>query len=323
MRTVFITLSFLFLIGCTSDEIPAEKVTISVSRLEGALFSKKSTAEITQMLSNERSFSDLFLDAREYPNDSILAKKIYDLIQNPSIDTLYDESVAEFEDISSIIEPLELAVGKLQTIYPETKTPRVITAVTGLYRDLYYSDSLIIVGLDFFIGKEATFKPVDIPVFMLYRYDKTHLPAIIIKAMSGAQVTNGKSGTLLSEMIDFGKTYYLASRLAPSIPDSVFLGYTTQDMEVIRDNEPIIWANFIENKVLYETSHIIKRKFLGERPNVYEISQQCPGRIGAWVGWKIVEQYMSNNKDVTIQQLLEDADNDKIFKLSGYKPQSR
>lgn len=323
MRTVFITISLLFLFACGSDEIPMQNVSIPVKRLEGELFNKKSAAEISTFLKEERSFSNLFLDAAEYPDDSILAKRIYDLIQNPSIDTLYDESVATFQDLTPIVSPIETAVGKLKSIYPETKTPRFITAVTGLYRDLYYSDSLIIVGLDFFVGQEATFKPVDIPFFMLYRYDQLHLPAIIIKAMSGSQVTNGKSSTLLSEMIDFGKTYYLASRLAPSIADSVLLGYTAEDMIVIRENEPIIWANFIENEVLYETSHIVKRKFLGERPNVYEISQKCPGRIGAWVGWNIVEQYMKNNSSVTIQQLLEDSDNEKIFKLSGYKPQSR
>ncbi len=210
----------------------------------------------------------------------------------------------------------------MTTLFPETRVPKIQTTVSGLYKDLFISDSLILIGLDFFIGPKATYKPLEIPGYVLKRYNKEHLASIIVKFLAGNQVYKGKSSSLLSEMVDFGKTYYLASRLVPCTQDSVWLGYTSRDMEVIDENEAVIWANLLENEVLYETNHITKRRFLGERPNVYEISQECPGRIGAWVGWRIVESYMKNN-EVSIEALLADTDNEKIFRLSGYKPQSR
>ncbi len=327
MRGVFITIPFLLLIGCgfsncpKDGDIKAQPVQISVERLEGELFDKQNAEQIAGFLNDHRSFSDIFLDARQYPSDSILANRIYKLIDNPSIDTLYDEAVSAYPDMSMIKSDLETAIGKLKTLYPDTKTPKLQTAVTGLYKDLFISDSLIIVGLDFFIGKGATFTPRDIPQYVLSRYNEEHLASIIVKFLAGQQVANGKTETLLSEMIDFGKTYYLASRMLPCTPDSILLGYTPENMKLIYQNEHVIWANLLENEVLYETSHVIKRKFIGERPNVYEIDEECPGRIGAWVGWRIVEQYMEIN-DVSIKQLLADSDNDKIFRLSGYKPQS-
>jgi hypothetical protein len=59
---------------------------------------------------------------------------------------------------------------------------------------------------------------------------------------------------------------------------------------------------------------------MGERPNVYEIGEKCPGRIGAWVGWEIVRAYMANNPRVTLQELMEEDNPKKIFTLSKYRP---
>jgi len=320
-------ISFLLLFGCGAGDCPhageveAKPVNIKVERLETELFESESVEDVESFLQNHRTFSDAFLDADQYPADSILAGRIYRLLQEKSIDTLYQEALDTYPNLNSVQADLETAIGKLQTLYPQTKVPVLQTAVTGLYKDLVISDTLIIVGLDFFIGKEATYTPQEIPQYVLQRYNQEHLASIIVKILAGNQVSKGRKNTLLSEMIDFGKTYYLASRLLPCTPDSILLGYTPEDMTLIDENEVVIWANFLQNEILYETSHITKKKFLGERPNVYEINEKCPGRIGAWVGWKIVEDYMDNN-DVTIQQLLSETDNEKIFRLSGYKPQS-
>ncbi|RED98956.1 gliding motility lipoprotein GldB [Marinoscillum furvescens] len=329
MRTVIIMIAALLLGACgtsssckTNPEIDQQTVSIPVHRLERELFQLSSAEEIEKLLAENPSFASYFLHASEYPHDSILAQKLHGIITNEAIDTLYREAQLAFEDLSPITEDLETLFGKMQSLFPGTGTPRLVTAVTGLYNDLFISDSLIIVGIDFFIGDGATFKPQNTPEYMLRRYDKEHLPAIIAKFMAGQKIQNGQKSTLLSEMIDFGKTYYLASRLLPCTADSLLLGYTPQEMTLIQENESVIWANFVENEILYETSHVTKRRFLGERPNVYEISQKCPGRIGAWVGWRIVEQYMERT-NATIKELIAERDNEKIFMQSGYKPLSR
>jgi len=329
MRGVIIVIPFLLLIGCsfnntcsTKNEIAVEPVKINVQRLEDALFRTNSQEDIEGFLSENHTFSRIFFNSDQYPNDSILAKGIYDLIQNPSIDTLYQEAIGEYTDLDLIIGDLETAIGKIKTLFPKTKTPLFQTTVTGLHNDLFISDSLIIVGLDFFIGENASYKPLEIPDYVLKRYNKEHLASIIVKFMAGYQTQTGFSETMVSEMVDFGKTYYLTRRLLPCTPDSILLGYTAEELKLATDNEHIIWATLLQNEALYETNHIMKKRFLGERPNVHEISQKCPGRIGAWIGWQIVESFMDKN-DLSIKQLLAETDNEMIFRQSGYKPQSR
>ena len=305
------------------ETIPLEStVDLQIVRTEQELFASESVGDVVSYLEKYPQLAYYFWHNHQYPNDTILANLIFDQIKHPSVDTVFQESLAAFEDMDEVEAELEKAFGRLKQFYPNAKTPKVYSAVSVFYNDLFISDSLIVLGLDHFIGSEATYDPKDIPGYILQRYNRAHLPAMVMQFISGHYVKAGKKQTMLSDMIDFGKTYYLNSRLLPCAPDSILIGYTPQQMKDINANREVIWANFIENQLLYETDHFIKAKFLGERPNIYEIGDKCPGRIGAWIGWEIVESYMANN-DVSIIELMDDTDHHKIFELSGYKPRDK
>ena len=59
---------------------------------------------------------------------------------------------------------------------------------------------------------------------------------------------------------------------------------------------------------------------MNDGPFTSEVSQDSPGRLGTWVGWRIVESYMNNNEQVTIQQLLDNEDAQNILENSKYRP---
>jgi hypothetical protein len=325
MRALGLTMMILlFMTSCGGqkcrDNAPqANPVEIDIIRTEQELINSESLADVIAYFDKYPELATYFWHVDQYPSDTILSGRTFALINQQGVDTVFQESIAAYSDMTSVEEGLEEAFGRLKQLYPEAKTPKVMTAVSVFYNDFYVSDSLIIIGLDHFIGAKAKYAPQDIPAYILSRYDKEHLPSIIMQFLSGYYVKAGDKNTLLSDMIDFGKTYYMNSRLLPCVPDSIIMGYTPQNMIDVKENQEIIWANFIENQLLYETDHSIKRKFLSERPNVFEISQNCPGRIGAWVGWQIVESYMANN-EVSIVELMNNTDHHKIFELSGYKP---
>jgi len=314
----------LILFGSCSRETCREavdpvSVELRIERLEEDLFQSKSAQEVESFLIDNRQFSDNFLDANQYPTDSILANKVFNLISNPSIDTLYNESLAAFNNLEQIVSEIELALGRLKYYYPETTSPKIQTVVTGFYKDLFISKDYIMIGMDFFVGENASFKPLDIPGYILRRYNTKHLPSIVVKFISSQYVKPGEGETMLSEMIDFGKSYHLLSKIMPCTPETILIGYTQDEWKDAFEYESIIWANFIQNQLLFETNHTIKQKFLAERPNVYEIGDKCPGRIGAWLGWQIVNAYMGKN-DISIQQLMSETDHNKIFTQSEYKP---
>ena len=323
MRLVLLMICFVFFASCESqtcrESVKPEVVNLQVERLEEELFESNSPQEIKKFLGRHPDFAKFFLHADQYPSDSILANRMFGLVQNPSIDTLYNEARAAFIDFHAVISDLNEGLGRLAVYYPSAPTPKVQTAVTGLYNDLFITNEHIMIGMDFFIGPSATFKPMEIPGYILRRYDTQHLPANILQFISSQYIATSKGDALLTEMIDYGKSYYLLSKILPCTPENILIGYTREEWTDVFENDKIIWANFVQNEWLYETDHTIKQKFLGERPNVYEIGEKCPGRIARWLGWQIINSY-AKQTGASVQEIMEETDANKIFNASGYKP---
>ena len=324
-RVLFIGL-LLFVLSC-NDEICRDSVTpksieLEVQRIDSELFQSSSVQEIENVLNRHDSFARLFLDADEYPSREILADRMFQLLQNPSIDTLYNESVEAFLNIDELILTIQEALGRLQVFFPNAPTPVLQTAVTGLYKDLVITNEQIIIGMDFFIGRNASYPPQQIPDYILKRYTVEHLPANIMQFISSQFIRQSAGETMLAEMIDHGKSYFLLSKLLPCTPENILMGYTQEEWKDSFENDATIWASFIENELLYETNHQMKQKFLGERPNVYEIGEKCPGRIGRWLGWQIVKSYVDQT-GAGVEDLMAEQDANLIFRRSEYKPSGR
>ncbi|MEP5610666.1 MAG: gliding motility lipoprotein GldB [Cyclobacteriaceae bacterium] len=323
MRGVLLMIVLVLLSACSRetcrDAVDPIDIELDVERLEEKLFQSKTAKDVESFLGANREFSNYFLDADQYPSDSILASRIFNLISNPSIDTLYQESIAAFDDFDLVVRDIELSLGRLKYYYPQAPTPKIQTVVTGLYKDLFISNEHIMIGMDFFVGANASYKPLEIPNYILRRYNTEHLPSIIMQLISSQFARPGKGESMLTEMIDFGKTYYLMSKILPCTSERILMGYTEEEWNDTFEYESIIWANFIQNELLYETNHTIKQKFLAERPSVYEIGDKCPGRIAAWVGWQIVNAYAAKT-GISVQELMLETDHNKIFTQSGYKP---
>lgn len=305
------------------DEYSHISVDLKVERLEDNLEHLKSVDEVLQFFQENRIMADFFLDANQYPNDTILARRMYKLLKQPSIDTLITDSKIYFSSFDKNVAELTSAYQFVKHHYPKAQVPKIQTIVTGYYNDMYISDSLIVIGLDYFAGEHLRYHPNDIPRYIVKRYMKESLSPILLSFISNEFNRADQShGTLLADMVNLGKSYYFVEQALPCKADSLIIGYSTEELHAVRTNQEIIWANIIENEMLYETSHFLKNKFIGERPNIAEISENCPGRVGAWIGWQIVRKYMDQNPEISFKELMAETDAHKIFQLSNYKPRN-
>lgn len=305
-------------IAGVDDEINIEHVALEIS-----LKNAKSTDDIISLLKANGIMSDYFLHAQQYPNDTILAKRLFRLTKDSYMDTLFSETADKFSDMPKLLSDFERGFRNIKYYYPDSKIPKLQTIVTGFYNDLYISDSLIVIGLDYFVGKSGSYKPNDIPEYILTRYEKENLLPIVLSFISNEyNKSDLKHNTLLADMINLGKSYYFVSQMLPCTNESLIIGFSPEEIELVKENQEVIWANLIENEMLYETDNFLKNKFIGERPNVPEINEKCPGRVGAWVGWQIVKSYMESNSDISLNQLMDNDDAHIIFQQARYRPKN-
>ncbi|MBC7850833.1 MAG: gliding motility lipoprotein GldB [Chitinophagaceae bacterium] len=307
-------------------ETSSIKIDVSLTSLEDSLLSISSKKELVGFFNRHQVLREVFFNRAAYPNDSVFINALYEKFTNPHLDTLLMETHRVFGNGSELRSEFEKAFVNMKYYYPQIGTRKIQTIITGLEggSDLFVSDSLVIVGLDYFLGDNAKYRPNEMPQYMLRRYTKDFIvPSVVLLTGIDSRINkiNTEDRTVLADMIAYGKAYYFTKQMIPCMPDSVLIGYTKKEMEGCYKFESLIWSRFVEDEVLFATSHIVKQKYIAERPKTIEVGEECPGRIGTWVGWQIVKKYMETHPDATLQQLMNMQNASQLFKESGYKPQ--
>lgn len=306
---------------CQLDEdILNTDIEIGIVRLEKEFFSAKSSEDFTYLFENHPYFAEKYLLTATYPSKEELAAELLAAHQDTLMRELYDEVMIHYPDVTGLEKDLSNAFKYIKYYFPEFKVPKVYTFVSGFSSDLYIDEEMIVIGLDYFLPADHRFQAPDLPDYIAKRYEAKYIVPMIVTAISSAyNKTDLKQNTLVAEMIYYGKAYHFTKAILPCTPDEYIIGYTTEEVAACFDNEVMIWSYFVENDLLFETNPFEIRKYTGEAPSTVEISPDAPGRVGRWLGWNIVDDYQFN-KDVTLRELMEESDTEKIFKLSGYKP---
>jgi hypothetical protein len=130
---------------------------------------------------------------------------------------------------------------------------------------------------------------------------------------------NNATNNLLSHTIFYGKIYYAVNALLPDIHDSLLVSYSEAQLNYCRQNEKNLWGYFAEKNRLYENNMNQVQELTAEGPFTAAISKECPPRIAMWVGLQIVRSYMDKN-EVTLSQLMNEKDAQKILNKSKYRP---
>jgi gliding motility-associated lipoprotein GldB len=237
------------------------------------------------------------------------------------------ETYQECQKVFPVMNPME---DKLRNVflhykyyYPQAKIPNVIAIMSGFYCWIgYYSDTALSISLEMYLGnKNRLYDMLPFPNYKRVNMRKEYIVSDFVHAwMLKLFPNSNKSGTLLNEMIYQGKLLYLADALMPEETDTLKIGFTKNQLDWCVKNENNVWGYFIKNKFLYSNDITVVTKFTGEAPFTTGFVKESPGRTGVWIGWRIVRKYMDNNPKVTLDQLMQENDPQKILSQSRYKP---
>ena len=321
---LFFLLVLLFACNPNAEErcrlAPETKIELKFSSLEDSIPAIRTKQELVQFFSHHATLRDVFFGRRNFPSDSVFINYYFKKFTNPALDTVLMDVKKVFNDGASLKEEFSVAFSNIKHYYPEFRIPRVETVITGLESDLFVSDTLVIVGLDFFLGKKGRYKP-DMHEYILRRYEKNFIvpSALLLYGIDGRfNSVNLSDRTVLAEMIAYGKAYYFAKHMLPCSPDSILIGYTSKEIEGAKANQDMIWKRLVDDEALFSTSQQMKQRYIGERPKTYEVGNECPGRIATWVGWQMVNEYAKQNTSISLPELMKITDAQKIFKGSKY-----
>jgi hypothetical protein len=241
---------------------------------------------------------------------------------------LAKESAKQYPDDNTLSYISKSLWKHYRYIFPDAPVDlTVYTYISGLDFDfpVIFVDSIstLFVSLDLFLGSDhpAYGRQAD---YLNTRHSPTYLPVEMAKTVMEPWVRRDPSDlTLLSEMIRFGKELYVLNKMLPDVGKEKLLRYNEAQLAFCKNNERMIWRFLLEQDMLFDQRAELKRRFTEEAPfsKFYmDFDSETPGRIGRWIGWQIVEQYMQRNPQTSLIELLQIKDHRKLFQESRYKP---
>jgi hypothetical protein len=306
---------------CREDEGQAKlPAPLHIIRLEDSIMALKDTHETRLFLDRNPLFSEKFLKRSEMPHDSFLIRDVFRLTQEKLVDTIFRDVKREFKELSWLENDLSQFFGHVKYYYPDFYVPPVYSLVSGYGVDLEVRDSVLFIGLEYFLSDSARYKAPQIPDYIRRRLKKPFLVSSIAMVVADRYTEfDMLDNTMMGEMLKWGRIYYFVEKTMPCLPDSLLSGYTGQEWKEVNENLKTIWAHYLDNKLFFSTDLFLIKKYCEERPKIVEIGEACPGRIGRWLGWQIVRQW-AKAKNKSLQEVMAEKNAGKIFRESGFKP---
>ena len=231
------------------------------------------------------------------------------------------KTLKTFGDISDIEKEVSDAYTYIHYYFPEVKLPELYLFVSGFNRSVIMNKELIAVGADFYLGS-------DFPAYsgIAYKYQINNMRReclasdIVSATLFRMFPMNSSQYRLLDNMLFRGKVMYLMSVFMPNEKQEGIIGYTPEQLTWCKTHEKQVWAATIDQKHLFSTDVTLIQKYMNDAPFTATISQDSPGRLGTWIGLQIVESYMKHNPAVSIRNLMNENNYQKMLEQSDYRP---
>lgn len=311
----FIMLLFMF--SCdrmTKEQREASKINVDLEVLRmDRVFYESSPKDLPQLREEYATFFPKSI------HDSVFINKL----NNPVYIELYQEVQKKFNDNKELIDNVIPTLQLIKYYFPKVKLPHtMVTLISDMdyEKKVIFTDSLLIVSVDLYLGKEHPFYD-DFYDYQRQNFRKEMILPDLVSDFATYVVEPNRDRTLLSQMIFEGKELYLKDVLLPNTLDSDKIGFTKEHLKWCEVNEENIWRYFMDENLLFDTSFHTYQRFLEPGPfsKFYmEFDNETPARVGAWVGWQIVKKFMKS-KNYSLEEML-DMDPKLIFELSKYKP---
>lgn len=335
-RQIYLFFSIIVLFGCQRQERPdlsQIELEVQVERFDQA-FDSLATDNIGQKNEQWKSqYGSFYYDYMRFmleagdPDDSVaIAGVLAEVIQTPDYAALSQAVQTRYPSMDRYERELTDAFKHILYYFPDTEVPRFISFLSGFGVQTPIGEDYIGIGLDMFLGADSEFYPAlrgSIPFYISRRFTPENIVPRVVEAFAREELFpyQDVETHLLDQMVQHGKILYFMDRVLPGVADTLKIGYTTAQMQWAQAYERDIWAWFLSEELLYEYDFHRTQKHLGEAPFTPELGEQNESapKLGVFLGWNIVRQYMDRNPEVTLPQLMATDSGQAILDGSRYR----
>ncbi len=332
MKWTIFLISVLVLVACQHKNKPPDvsaiPVNLQVIRFEDAFFNLDTQhleVAFEQLNNKYPGFAKDFLFNILGTTPDSAKKDALSFIS--SYQLLYDSAKNQYAHFQPIANDVKKGLQYVKYYFPQYPLPTNLISFIGpinSYGNIVTTNALA-VGLQMYMGKEYSLYATEMgqqlyPAYISRRFEKAYIPVNCMNNIVDDLFPNKSLGKpLVEQMIEAGKRQYLLDLFLPELADTLKLGYSEMQLNECNGNEAAIWAFFIQNNLLYITEPEITKEYMNDAPSTQALGLAFPGKLGNFVGLKIVQKWISKNGAVTPDKLMK-MPAGQLFEESKYKP---
>ena len=313
--TILITLSLFF--ACSRDpfKISIEGIQIDLKflNLDSALRNSKDK-ELLNLKSKFKRDNSSILDytfgyciGGNMQTDSSYINGIRRFYSNNYIQRLERTIQKKQGNFSFEKKELLIAFRRLKGFFPRKKIPKTIYFINSSFSaSVFSTEKDIAIGVERYLGSnEKVIK--ELPTNQFYTWikngmKKEYLSRDVIAGWLMTHYCTETSENYASEMMRWGKILYITQGTLPNVKTNTILRYTNKQFNWALKNEGVFWKYLVENELLFKTDEKTRSNLLNEGPFTGGLPEESPDRLGQFLAWRIVNQYMETH-DISIAEL--------------------
>ncbi len=196
---------------------------------------------------------------------------------------------------------LTQAFKRLKVLLPDARVPKnLYFAYSQFAASAYCSNQTIVIGQERYLGAKHPVIAI-LPEKQFYQWIKNGLEpkfastdAILV--WLSTKLIKETDDNFASEMIRWGKLLAMLDILLPEESLATKLRYNQKALDWAQASETKFWAYLVEQQLLFKTDQELNMNLLNEGPYSIGLPQESPDRMGRFLGYQIVKQYLDNQK---------------------------
>lgn len=321
---LFYFLCFGFLVACGSDrlniKVEEQNFDIRIERLDQDLANTKNTKELLEIhkyySDKHEEFYNFFLGAClqvGMSKDSLTLPGLNEFLKDPYIKSLHLEMGKEFSNLDSEINSFQQGLSYLKHHFPEATIPSNIIFYNSLFTNsVVSSENTIGVGLERYLGENSP-SIESLPEDPFYPYIKKRMNRdFLLRDMMMSWLGSNVLPEIQDEreladvMIQWGKHFYALEACFPKLDKRLIIRYFKEEYAWAERNEKEFWNYLVSQNCLFKRDYKMALNIFADGPftSGLPIEDNAPPRLGQYLGWSIVKNYMNKNNDVSLVDLM-------------------
>ncbi len=298
-------------------------VKLDVQRMERELFEADRDSFYTvhqKMIRKYGRLYNVFLEGMlgGFDVESPMAKNyILDYMAHPDVVDIYKNVDSLFYELGTMEDQLTTAFKYFHHYFPDSTIPTIVTLLSN-FHDVVYIDDRIGVGMEMYLGLDNEIVQAvqgQIPNFRRIKMQRPYFVGDVMRAFLLEKFYRDLGDDLVSRMLAAGKIMYCMDAVMPATGDWIKIKYSHEEIAWARENEEKVWKVMVDQEYLRMKDRMLVDKFLAPGPFTAMLPNESPDRMGVWMGWQMVRDFMRANPKVTLKELIELKDVNRLLKF--------